>query len=61
MKKNSKEQRKILTFKLNPCCESSITLQLALAENQTLYNLAEVDEKECVRRKQQVQICCFLF
>jgi hypothetical protein len=40
-KRIAKSKEKILIFKVTPCGESSITRELALAENQTLYNLAE--------------------
>jgi len=40
-KRTAKKNEKILTFKVSPCGESSIARELALAENQTLYTLAE--------------------
>ena len=40
-KRIAKNNDKILTFKVSPCGESSIARELALTENQTLYNLAE--------------------
>lgn len=40
-KRIAKNNEKILTFKVSPYGESSIARELALAENQTLYNLAE--------------------
>ncbi len=40
-KRIAKNNEKILTLKVSLCGESSITRELALAENQTLYTLAE--------------------